>query len=123
MPHETDRTNKHFIEGSTPQVAYKLKKEDGQPLDSALTSMTASIYDAKSKAALTGWTDKDILEKEGNTIVGFDTGTWNLPADATAKLTNADVEDHVIAIKFTYGTARVGWHWILVQIHREPVGS
>ncbi|MEE8551491.1 MAG: hypothetical protein V3T08_09600 [Gemmatimonadota bacterium] len=123
MAHEEDLRAKHFIAGSTPQITYKLEKEDGQPLDSALTTMTASIYDAKSKAALTDWIDKDILEKEGNTVVGFDTGTWDLPADATGMIGNGAVEDHVIAVTFTYGSGRVGKKWLLIRVHKQPVGS
>ena len=122
MAHETDLRAEHFIQGSTPRITYTLKDEAGDTITSALTTQVATIYDATSKAAIPGWTDEDIDGLQGNSVVSG-VGTWDLPADATAKLTNADVEDHVIAMTATYGTGRVLKHDILIRVHRRPVGS
>ena len=122
MSHETDLTATHFIEGSTPRITYTLKDEAGATITSALTTQLASIYDAKSKAVVGTWTDTDIDGLQGNAVVSG-VGTWDLPADATAKLAKAEFEDHIIAMRFTYGNARVGKHFIKIRVYGQPVGS
>lgn len=123
MAHETDLTATHFIEGSTPRITYTLKDEAGAVITAALTTQEASIYDAKSKQALSAaWTDMDINGAQGNSVTDG-IGTWDLPAAATARIGGDEVEDHIILMKFTYGVDRVGKHKVKVQIHRQPVGT
>ena len=122
MAHETDLTATHFIEGSTPRIGYTLKDEADAIITSALTTQIVTIYDAKSKQPLTGWTDKDIKGANGNSVVAG-VGTWDLPAAATAKFGNDEFEEHILAMAFTYGVGRVGKHDIKVRIYRRPVGS
>ena len=122
MPHETDLTSKHFIEGTTPRIGYTLEGADGETITAALGAQTATIYDVKSKTAIPGWTDKDIKGLQGN-VVTSGVGVWDLPVDATVKLTTAKSEIHIIAMKFTYATDRVGKHDIKMQIRERAVGS
>ena len=122
MPHETDLTATHFIEGSTPRIGYTLKDEAGATITAALTTQLASIYHAKSKAPLTGWTDTDIKGLQGNSVTAG-VGTWDLPTSATAKLTKAEFEDLIVAMKFTYGIGRVGKHFIKIRVYEQPVGT
>jgi hypothetical protein len=122
MSHQTDLRTNHFIEGSTPQIRYVLKDEDGVTITTALTTQEASIYDVASGLAVGTWTDKDIDGAEGN-LVTSGSGVWDLPASATAKVGDSEFEDHIIAMKFTYGTGRVGKHFILVKVMKQVVGG
>lgn len=122
MPHETDLTATHFVEGSTPRIGYTLKDEAGATITSALTTQEASIYDEATGTVVPTWTDKDIDGAEGNSVASG-VGTWDLPVSATAKIGNNEFEDHIIAMKFTYGSGRVGKHLIKVRVYRQAVGG
>lgn len=122
MSHQTNLRENEFIEGTTPQLTYTLKDENGDVITSSLDTQEASIYDAATGKAVGTWTDKDIDGTNGNSVT-LGIGTWLLPVDATAKLTTAVTEDHVIAMKFTYNSGRVGKHWILVRIIEQPIGT
>lgn len=122
MSHETDLRSSHFIEGSTPQITYTLKDENGDIITAGLTTQEASIYDVATGNAIGDWTDKDIKQTNGN-LVTNGVGVWDLPADATAKDGTTEFEDHIIAMKFTYGVGRVGKHWILVKVYEQPIGT
>ncbi len=123
MYHVTDLTANHIIAGTRPQLDYTLEDEAGDVITGALTTQTATIYDAKSRKALPGWAvDTDIDGEEGN-LVTAGVGVWTLPAAATAMIGNGEVEDHIIAIKFTYGSGRVGEHHIKIQVYRSAPTS
>jgi hypothetical protein len=126
MAHETDLRKTHFIEGSTPRITYTLKDEAGAVITGALTTQTASIYDEATGTVIgtdpDDWENVDIDGAEGNAVVAG-VGTWDLPASATAKIGSDTYEDHIIAMKFTYGVGRVGKHWIKVRVYEQPVGS
>lgn len=121
MPHETDLRSSEFIEGSTPELTYTLKDEKGDLITASLDSQSATIYDPATGLPVGDWTDKDILETNGNSVTAG-IGTWLFPTDATAKLTDRVTEDRIVAMKFTYGAGRVGKVWIRMRIIEQPVG-
>lgn len=110
-------------EGTTPRITYELRDGANAKITAALDSQTVTIYDLKTGKAVPSWTDKDIDGANGNLVSSGD-GTWDLPASATAMLDDRmEYEIHVIAMRFTYDTDKVGKHRILVRIRRQPVGS
>lgn len=118
MPHVTDLTEFHFIEGSTPQLDYTLLDENGNVILVSLDTQVASIYDESSRAVVPNWTDLDIKGAEGNLVVDG-IGVWTLPATATVKINSTDeYEIHIISMKFTYGGTKIGIHHIRVKIYR-----
>lgn len=122
MTYFDDLTSAPFLEGTTPKITYVVKDEDGVVVaGTSLTTMTATIVSRETRNKLTGWDATDINGAQGNSVDGSGVGTWNLPASATVKLTSATGdfsahEDYDIVIKYTYGSARVGKHTIIVRI-------
>lgn len=120
MPHITDLTHLHFIEGSTPRLEYEVLDADKKLIVSPLTTHTVTIYDEALGIVTPGFVDgTDIQGLLGN-IVTNGKGVWNMPATATVKIGDDEFEDKIIAMKWTYGSGRVGRHWIRVRIYEQP---
>ena len=123
MSHVTDLRIDHIIEGATPRITYTLKDGAGDVITAALDTQVATIYDSHTGDVVGIWDDLDIKGSRGNSVT-LGVGTWDVPITATAKLdTTKEVEDHVIAMRFTYDTDKVGRHWMYIRIYRQPQGT
>lgn len=123
MPHVTDLTADHIIEGATPRITYTLKDAAGAVITGALDTQLATIYDLATGDVVGIWDDLDINGAQGNTVT-LGIGAWDLPTSATAKLdTSKEMETHRIAMKFTYESGKVGRHWMDIRIYRQPQGT
>lgn len=116
----TDKATPEFeyAEDTTPQITYLLIDEDGNQITSALTTQTCTIENEADGVNVVA--DQDIKETNGNVNTAGSV-VWDLPAAFTAKTGTEEFEDHIIAIKFTYGSGRVGEAWIRTRVRKRPV--
>ena len=114
-------------ERGTPVIGFKLLGEDGQPVASAaMTTMTLTLYDARTNAILNSRNAQNVLNAN-NVTMHATSGvvTWSIQiADQPIQNSKLDVEQHIGLFLFTWSSGTKAWaHQVILNvanIRRSP---
>ena len=98
--------DRKFLEGQSVRITGTIKDPTGAALGaSALATLTATVYDARTKALIGSWNARDILNANGGSVSSVGAFALVIPAADNARVDARNTEEyelHVVRLQYTW---------------------